>query len=165
MVNGCAGSPVRFCDVSQQGLFAQHAGAHAFWLGTFTNTHVGEAEPPDAIVTAATSTRENVILLNINLTSSMKKAAGRVTRGFLGTMNKKRSILRNSCPTCARYGLRCDQQELISGHLPHSQLFPQLHSLPLFIGQFLPVFLQFGLSAANAVVHMAATRIDNKIFA
>src|SRR5207249_11071151 len=34
-----------------------------------------------------------------------------------------------------------------------------------FIGQFLPVFLQFGLSAANTVVHMAATRIDNKIFA
>jgi len=44
------------------------------------------------------------------------------------------------------------------------QLFPQLHSLPLFIGQFLPVFLQFGLSAANPTVQIAAARIENKIF-
>ena len=58
------------------------------------------------------------------------------------------------------------QRAKVSPHiLAQSQLFPQLHSLPLFMGQFLPVFLQFGLSAANAVVHMAATRIDNKIFA
>jgi len=46
----------------------------------------------------------------------------------------------------------------------HSQLFPQLHSLPLFIGQFLPVFLQFGFSAAKATVQIAAVRIENRIF-
>ena len=45
---------------------------------------------------------------------------------------------------------------------PHS--LPQLHALPLFIGQFLPVALQFGLSAANAVVHITAIRIDIRIF-
>jgi len=50
-------------------------------------------------------------------------------------------------------------------HLAQSQLFPQLHSLLLFIGQFLPVFLQFGLSAANAVLQIAAARIENRVFA
>ncbi|MEY2479515.1 MAG: hypothetical protein QOI04_442 [Verrucomicrobiota bacterium] len=45
-----------------------------------------------------------------------------------------------------------------------SQLFPQLHSLLSFIGQFLPLFLQLtGLSAAKAVAQTAATRIDNRI--
>ena len=39
-------------------------------------------------------------------------------------------------------------------YLPQSQLFPQLHSLPLFIGQFLPVVLQFGLSA----IHRGASK-------
>jgi len=48
--------------------------------------------------------------------------------------------------------------------LAQVQLFPQLHSLLSFIGQFLPVFLQFGLSAANETVHMAATRIEKRIF-
>jgi len=42
--------------------------------------------------------------------------------------------------------------------------FPQVHSLLSFIGQFLPLFLQpAGLSAANETVHMAATRIENRI--
>jgi hypothetical protein len=50
-------------------------------------------------------------------------------------------------------------------YLPQSQLFPQLHSLLSFMGQFLPVFLQFGLSAARETVHMAATRIEKRIFA
>jgi hypothetical protein len=49
--------------------------------------------------------------------------------------------------------------------LAQSQLFPQLHSLLSFIGQFLPVFLQLGLSAAKEIVHMAAIRIENRIFA
>jgi len=49
--------------------------------------------------------------------------------------------------------------------VPQSQLFPQLHSWPLFIGQFLPVFLQFGFSAAKPTVQIAAARIENKIFA
>lgn len=32
------------------------------------------------------------------------------------------------------------------------------------MGQFLPVSLQFGLSAAKETVHSAATNIENKIF-
>jgi hypothetical protein len=51
-----------------------------------------------------------------------------------------------------------------SSYLAQSQLLPQLHSLPLFIGQFLPVVLQFGLSAAKETVQTAASRIENKIF-
>ena len=48
--------------------------------------------------------------------------------------------------------------------LAQLQLFPQLHSLLSFMGQFLPVFLQFGLSAANEIVQTDATRIENSIF-
>jgi hypothetical protein len=48
--------------------------------------------------------------------------------------------------------------------VPQSQLLPQLHSLPSFIGQFLPVFLQLGFSAANADVQIIAARIDIRIF-
>jgi hypothetical protein len=48
--------------------------------------------------------------------------------------------------------------------LPQSQLFPQLHSLLSFMGQFLPVLLQFGLSAVKETVQSAATRTENKIF-
>ena len=47
-------------------------------------------------------------------------------------------------------------------HLPQSQLFPQLHSLLSFIGQFLAAFLQFGLSAAKDTVQIAAIRIENR---
>ena len=43
---------------------------------------------------------------------------------------------------------------------PQSQLLPQLHSLPSFMGQFLPVFLQFGFSAAKAEVQIIAAKID-----
>ena len=47
-----------------------------------------------------------------------------------------------------------------------SHAFPQLHSLLSFIGQFLPLFLQpAGLSAAKEIVHIVATRIENRIFA
>jgi hypothetical protein len=49
-------------------------------------------------------------------------------------------------------------------HLPQPHSLPQLHSFLSFIGQFLPVFLQFGLSAANAVVHITAVRIESRIF-
>jgi hypothetical protein len=49
-----------------------------------------------------------------------------------------------------------------SAYLPQSQLLPQLHSLLSFIGQFLPVFLQFGLSAANAAVQITAIRIEKR---
>jgi hypothetical protein len=48
-------------------------------------------------------------------------------------------------------------------HLEQSQFFPQLHSLLSFMGQFLPVFLQFGLSAAKVAVQTAAARIENRI--
>jgi hypothetical protein len=44
-----------------------------------------------------------------------------------------------------------------------SQSLPQLHSLLLFIGQFLPVFLQLGFSAAKAEVQIMAARIDIRI--
>jgi hypothetical protein len=43
------------------------------------------------------------------------------------------------------------------------QLFPQLHALLSFIGQFLPVFAQLGLSAAKPMVQIVAARIENKI--
>ena len=45
-----------------------------------------------------------------------------------------------------------------------SQLFPQLHSLLSFIGQFLPLFLHVGASAAKAATQMAEARIENRIF-
>ena len=46
------------------------------------------------------------------------------------------------------------------------QSFPQLHSLLSFMGQFLPLFLQpAGLSAAKETVHIAATKIENRILA
>jgi hypothetical protein len=48
--------------------------------------------------------------------------------------------------------------------LAQLQVFPQLHSLLSFMGQFLPVLLQFGLSAAKVTVQTAATRIENRIF-
>jgi hypothetical protein len=51
-----------------------------------------------------------------------------------------------------------------SAHLAHSQSFPQLHSLLSFMGQFLPLFLQFGLSAAKVTVQIAAARIENRTF-
>jgi hypothetical protein len=35
--------------------------------------------------------------------------------------------------------------------LPHPHCFPELHSLLSFIGQFLPLFVQLGLSAANVI--------------
>ena len=57
-----------------------------------------------------------------------------------------------------------DSEARCFAHLAHSQLFPQLHSLLSFMGQFLPVFLQFGLSAAKPTVQIAAARIENKIF-
>jgi hypothetical protein len=49
-------------------------------------------------------------------------------------------------------------------HLAQPQLFPQLHSLLSFIGQFLPLSLQLGLSAAKATAQVAAARIENRIF-
>jgi hypothetical protein len=58
---------------------------------------------------------------------------------------------------------RPDDDRVVS-YLAHSQLFPQLHSLLSFMGQFLPLFLQLGLSAAKAAVQTTAARIENRIF-
>ena len=58
-----------------------------------------------------------------------------------------------------------DSEARCFAHLAQSQLVPQLHSLLSFMGQFLPVFLQFGLSAANVTVQIAAARIENRILA
>jgi hypothetical protein len=66
VANGCAGTPVRFCDVTQQELCAQHADAHAFFPGAFTSTHADNAERSDATINIATSASETVILLNIS---------------------------------------------------------------------------------------------------
>jgi hypothetical protein len=51
---------------------------------------------------------------------------------------------------------------LLGALQPHS--FPQLHSLPSFIGQFLPVVLQLCFSAAKALVDIMAARISPRIF-
>jgi hypothetical protein len=50
------------------------------------------------------------------------------------------------------------------GLVAQSHFFPQLHSLFSFIGQFLPLFLQLGLSAAKVTVQIAAVRTENRIF-
>ena len=57
---------MRLCDVSQQDLLAQQAGAHAFVLGVFTKIHAGEAERSDATNIAATNTSDAVTLLTIS---------------------------------------------------------------------------------------------------
>jgi hypothetical protein len=49
-------------------------------------------------------------------------------------------------------------------HFPQPQIL-QMHSLPLFIGQFLPVSLQFDSSAAKAVAQRTGIRIENKALA
>jgi hypothetical protein len=52
--------------VWQQDLFAQHAGAHAFWPGAFTKMHAADVARSDATINAAASASESVILLNIS---------------------------------------------------------------------------------------------------
>jgi hypothetical protein len=49
-------------------------------------------------------------------------------------------------------------------YLPQVHSLPQLHSLLSFIGQFLPVFLQLGLSAANDTAHNAAIKVKTMVF-
>jgi hypothetical protein len=64
--------------------------------------------------------------------------------------------------------LRIGWAELSDGSyfvlVAQSHFFPQLHSLFSFIGQFLPLFLQLGLSAAKVTVQIAAVRTENRIF-
>jgi hypothetical protein len=59
---------------------------------------------------------------------------------------------------------RFERNPVITYILAQPQSLPQLQALPLFIGQFLPVLLQFGLSAAKETVHSPATKIENSIF-
>jgi len=66
VANGCTGSVVRFCDVSQQDLLAQQAGAHAFLLGAFTKMHADGTGRSDATNIAATNTSEAVTLPTIS---------------------------------------------------------------------------------------------------
>jgi hypothetical protein len=42
---------------------------------------------------------------------------------------------------------------------------PQLHAPPLFIGQFFPLFLHAGWSAAKAVAQIAAAKTEKRILA
>ncbi len=65
MANGCAGTPVRFCDVWQQDLFAQHAGAQAFWLGEFESTQAAKVGRIGAATIAMVSASESMIRFNI----------------------------------------------------------------------------------------------------
>jgi hypothetical protein len=41
---------------------------------------------------------------------------------------------------------------------------PQLHALPLFIGQFFPVFLHEGWSVASAEAQIIAATMEQTIF-
>jgi len=77
VANGCTGSVVRFCEVWQQDLLAQQAGAHGFLLGAFTKTHAAETGRSDATNIATTKTSDAVTLLTISLLSSMTKTKGR----------------------------------------------------------------------------------------
>lgn len=52
---------------------------------------------------------------------------------------------------------------VLSDYLPQPQPLPHLHSFLLFIGQFLPLFLQLCFSAAKEVVQIIAARIDIRI--
>jgi hypothetical protein len=49
--------------------------------------------------------------------------------------------------------------------LLQSQPLPQLHSLPSFIGQFLPLVLHLGWSVANAAAQISAVRTEDTILA
>jgi hypothetical protein len=75
--NGCTGGPVRSCDVSQQALFAQQPGAHAFSLGAFERMHEAAGSRATPKKSAATRTIEMVTFLNIILLNSTIRAARR----------------------------------------------------------------------------------------
>jgi hypothetical protein len=67
-------------------------------------------------------------------------------------------------PEWQHIGDQIEAAFVFAGGLAHilvqSQPFPQLHSLLSFMGQFFPVFLQLGLSAAKAAAQIAAVRIE-----
>jgi hypothetical protein len=65
---GCEGADVFLGDVSQQVLFAQHAGWHAFSLGALMRTHGRAERPTGARTTAIASNNEAAILPAIAFT-------------------------------------------------------------------------------------------------
>jgi hypothetical protein len=56
---------VFFCDVSQQVLFAQHPGSHAFSLGAFDSMHGTAESRIGATKSAIASVTDMLILLSI----------------------------------------------------------------------------------------------------
>ena len=73
------------------------------------------------------------------------------------------SIGRDIALRCPYAAARRPYLVRLTAFVQQSQLLPQLHALPLFIGQFLPVFLHDGWSAANALAQMIAAKIEKII--
>ena len=67
-----------FCDVSQQVLFTQHAGAHAFSLGAFEKMHEAAGSCIDAPKSPAARIIDMLILLTITPFYSTIKAVRRM---------------------------------------------------------------------------------------
>jgi hypothetical protein len=65
--SGCDGADVFLVDVSQQVLFAQHAGWHAFSLGVFDSAHGAAGSRVALTNSAAASTADRLTLLSIAL--------------------------------------------------------------------------------------------------
>jgi len=66
--SGCDGADVFLSDVSQQVLFAQHAGWHAFSLGVLMRIHGRAERPAGARTIAIASNNESAILPAIAFT-------------------------------------------------------------------------------------------------
>jgi hypothetical protein len=77
LVSGCTGGAVFLEDVSQQVLFAQHPGLHAFSLGVLLRMHEAAGSRIGVIATPANSTNETIILFDIDLLHSTSGAARR----------------------------------------------------------------------------------------
>ena len=69
---------VFFFDVAQQALFAQQPGRHAFSPEAFERMQVRAETRTGAATSAATTTTESMILLNIGLCDSTRYAARRI---------------------------------------------------------------------------------------
>ena len=66
---------MRSCDVSQQALFAQQPGWHAFSLATFVSMHGAAGKRTVAVTSASPTAADTVILVSITLTNSIISAA------------------------------------------------------------------------------------------
>ena len=69
---------MRSCDVSQQVLFAQQFGWHAFSLATFVTMHEAAGNRTVAVKSASPAATDTVILLSITRFNSIISAAGRI---------------------------------------------------------------------------------------